>query len=50
MKTLMLTAAAGVLLASFTASAESIGADDRAAIIDTITDIAAGAEIGRAHV
>ncbi|WP_281423510.1 nuclear transport factor 2 family protein [Rhizobium laguerreae] len=44
MKTLMLTAAAGVLLASFTASAESIDADDRAAIIDTITDIAAGAD------
>ncbi|WP_027667133.1 nuclear transport factor 2 family protein [Rhizobium leguminosarum] len=44
MKTLVLTAAAGVLLASFTARAESIGADDRAAIIDTITDIAAGAD------
>ncbi|MBY5624363.1 nuclear transport factor 2 family protein [Rhizobium leguminosarum] len=44
MKTLVLTAAVGVLLVSSIARAEPIGADDRAAIIDTITDIAAGAD------
>jgi hypothetical protein len=45
MKTLVLAGAATVLLAnSIAAKAETIGVEDRVAIIDTITDIAAGAD------
>lgn len=45
MKTLALAGAATALFAgSITARAEAIGVEDRAAIIDTITDIAAGAD------
>jgi len=45
MKTLALAAGAAALLAgSIAAGAETIGLEDRVAIIDTITDIAAGAD------
>jgi hypothetical protein len=44
MKFLAITVAIGGLLAGSAAHAETISLDDRAAIIDTITDIAAGAD------